>query len=520
MAFTNPRVAAAATSAVVALAVVATPADAAEPKAPKNIIYMVGDGMGYNHVAAANLWQTGQSKWMLNGENSINSISNVDGKPVQAFEQEDKGWKHTSMTTFQYGNEYDEIKAWSDRDWINKNFTDSAAAATAMGTGVKTDNGKIGVDHKGEKLENTSQRAVKQGKAAGVVSSVPFNHATPAGWGGHNENRSNYTQLADEMLGPDSPLSVIMGAGHPLYDDNAQKTDKFNPKYITEETYNKVANGETDWSLVTDQADFESLAKAANKDAKKVFGLAPVANTLQQGRDGSDGEDKANVGPYLTEFNKGVPTLATMSLGALNTLNQDEDGFHLMIEGGAIDWTGHANTIGRSIEETIDFFDAVEAVEKWVEANSSWEDTLLIVTADHETGYLAGPQDPSKYSELSGEKGAKPEHTYNSDNHTNQLVGFWYKGAGSDDIYEESTKHTDKIRGSYIDNTTVARLTLDKWWNGEQPADDKKPADGSSADSPWLIAILSILGVAGLLAVIAQAAPSLVDNLRTQLPKF
>ena len=86
MAFTNPRVAAAATSAVVALAVVATPAHAAEPKAPKNIIYMVGDGMGYNHVAAANLWQTGQSKWMLNGENSINSISNVDGKPVQTFE--------------------------------------------------------------------------------------------------------------------------------------------------------------------------------------------------------------------------------------------------------------------------------------------------------------------------------------------------------------------------------------------------------------------------------------------------
>ncbi len=229
MAFTNPRVAAAATSAVVALAVVATPADAAEPKAPKNIIYMVGDGMGYNHVAAANLWQTGQSKWMLNGENSINSISNVDGKPVQAFEQEDKGWKHTSMTTFQYGNEYDEIKAWSDRDWINKNFTDSAAAATAMGTGVKTDNGKIGVDHKGEKLENTSQRAVKQGKAAGVVSTVPFNHATPAGWGGHNENRSNYTKLADEMLGPDSPLSVIMGAGHPLYDDNAQKPASSTP---------------------------------------------------------------------------------------------------------------------------------------------------------------------------------------------------------------------------------------------------------------------------------------------------
>ena len=66
----------------------------------------------------------------------------------------------------------------------------------------------------------------------------------------------------------------------------------------------------------------------------------------------------------------------------------------------------------------------------------------------------------------------------------------------------------------------VARLTLDKWWNGEKPAGDKKLDDGSSADSPWLIAILSILGVAGLLAVIAQAAPSLVDSLRGQFAKF
>ena len=86
-----------------------------------------------------------------------------------------------------------------------------------------------------------------------------------------------------------------------------------------------------------------------------------------------------------------MPTLTEMSLAALNVLDNDPDGLYLMIEGGAVDWAAHANQSGRMIEEAIEFERAVEAVLDWVQTNSNWGETLLIVTGDHETGYLTGP---------------------------------------------------------------------------------------------------------------------------------
>jgi len=79
-----------------------------------------------------------------------------------------------------------------------------------------------------------------------------------------------------------------------------------------------------------------------------------------------------------------------MSIGALNVLNQDPDGFFLMIEGGAVDWMGHANDMPRYIEDQVAFNLAVASVIDWVEENSSWDETLLIVTSDHECGGIWG----------------------------------------------------------------------------------------------------------------------------------
>ena len=90
-------------------------------------------------------------------------------------------------------------------------------------------------------------------------------------------------------------------------------------------------------------------------------------------------------------LNTTVPGLATMTEGALNVLDNDEQGFFLMVEGGAIDWAAHANQTGRTIEEEIDFNKAVDAVIYWVQRNSNWSETVLIVTGDHETGTLYGP---------------------------------------------------------------------------------------------------------------------------------
>lgn len=419
-------------------------------KAPKNIIYMVGDGMGFNHVANTNFFESGQSRYGVEGEADGETLEQADGEAVQVFEGDE--WQQSSMSTYPVDSGYDPVKAWNDNDYINHDVTDSAAAGTAMATGQKTLNGMIGVDADGNKLENTNERAISVGKSAGVVSSVPFNHATPAAWSAHNADRNALHAMADEMV--DSDLDVIFGAGHPDFDDNAEEREA-TYEYISADAQERLESGATDFEYFDDNATFDDLAAGKVED-KQYFGLAPVATTLQQNRDGESqvpGDVPAN----------DVTDLATMSTAALNVLGQDDDGFQVMIEGGAIDWTGHANESARNIEETQDFNAAVEAVNEWVAENSSWNETLVIVTADHETGYLSGPDQGDAWKALQGPKSEIPAHEWYSGNHTNQLVPVFVRGAGADEVLASATKE-DPVRGSYIDNTTIAKLTLENWW--------------------------------------------------------
>jgi len=257
--------------------------------------------------------------------------------------------------------------------------------------------------------------------------------------------------------------------------------------YISESTFNAVSNGDTDWDYVETKSDFEALAEGS-VESDKVFGLAQVETTLQQGRSGGE----AGQLPGEIAFNDNVPDLATMSEGALNVLGQDDEGFHLMIEGGAIDWTGHANDTTRNIEETQDFNAAVESVVDWVEENSSWDETLLIVTADHETGYLGGAEDDPNFTEMTGNAGELPTVGWSSGDHTNHLVPYFFKGAGSDAILN-STIGTDPVRGDYIDNVTVANLLKDELWaedtneeeqRGNGPAKPAVPANPNGPGEP------------------------------------
>jgi len=164
-----------------------------------------------------------------------------------------------------------------------------------------------------------------------------------------------------------------------------------------------------------------------------------------------------------------VPDLADLSLGALNVLSQKSDeGMFAMIEGGAIDWAGHANSLTTNVEETVDFTRAVDAVTGWVEQNSSWDETLLIVTADHETGYITGDGSNPDWTVMIGEQGELPLGVFNSGNHTNQLVPVYAIGAGSDAITARATG-TDPVRGAYLDNTDLGNIVLEDFWT-EEPA--------------------------------------------------
>jgi len=495
------------TTGVLALAVTVgasiAPAYADTPSdAPDNVIVMIGDGMGYNHVVNTNLYETGQSQFITAGEPG--NVTENPGEPVQVYEDFNLiGMETTSLNTLEAGYEYDSADAWGDFNWAKNTPTDSAAAGSAMATGTKINNGALNVDPAGNELKTMSELAHETGRSAGVVASVQYNHATPASYAVSNPSRNAYIEIGDDMLNADY-LDVVMGAGHPMYnDDGNERSASYD--YIAEDTYNAVSNGETDWDFIDTKSDFEALA-SASMDSDKVFGLAPVATTLQQNRSG----DSTDTLPGDVPFNDNVPDLATMSQGALNVLGQDDDGFHLMIEGGAIDWTGHANQTTRNIEETQDFNKAVDAVVDWVETNSSWDDTLLVVTADHETGYLGGAEDDPNFTEMTGEAGKLPTVGWSSGDHTNHLVPYFFKGAGSDAIMN-SAIGTDEVRGDYIANTTVANLFKDQFWTEpvapEEPAEgdipveahvDGLPGDGSDGSEPGSLVLSVSEGTATL----------------------
>lgn len=472
---------------------IVAPAQAAESAGPKNIIVMIGDGMGYGHIAYNNLYETGQSKYLVDGEFSAEGPKELEGKSVQRYED----FNRLSQTTFSQGGSYHPEQAWATHDYVSQGvITDSAAAGTAMATGIKVKNGVLGMSNYGMAEENISERAIKQGKSAGVVSSVPFSHATPAAYAAHNKDRNAYGEIAHDMLNSD--LSVVMGAGHPLYDDSNQLLATPSYDYITEEDFGALSGGKTDWKFVETNEGFDKLAAGEVEEGAKYWGTPQVASTLQQGRAG-EGET-----PYSDPQND-VVDLPTMTKGALNVLGQDEDGFSIMIEGGAIDWTGHANDSAREIEEVQDFNKSVDAAIDWVEENSNWEETLLIVTADHETGYLSGADEKEKWNAMAGDKDALPSHEWYSKEHTNQVVPFFFKGAGSEDI-KAAVKGTDPVRGDFIDNTDIAKQVFNNWWTEDDSKqdDDKQneqpKQDGSSKDS-----VGAGLAGAGIMAAILAA---------------
>jgi len=441
------------TAVAVAGAAFVAPASAipAAPHGPENVIVLIGDGMGYNQIDQASLFEHGTSFNQVDVDAATGEVTEVPGTPSEVYQNFPV---QVAMSTFSSGGSYDPQAAWTDFGYVNANPTDSAAAATAMATGVKTYNAGLGVDADGGFVENLSERAIDLGKAAGVVSSVPYSHATPAAYVVHNENRNNYYAIANEELTSD--MTVVMGAGHPYYDASHNLLATPSYGYISEPDFAALAAGETDFTFVEERAEFEDLA-TTDAPPERVFGIPQVAATLQQERAGASDE------PYGAPLND-VPSLATMTAGALNVLDAaSEEGLFVMVEGGAIDWAGHAHDSARNIEETMEFNDAVDVVVDWVEENSSWKETLVVVTADHETGYLSGPDSDPNFDSIHGGAGDVPEVGWYSSNHTNQLVPVYAMGAGAKELGRLATQE-DPVRGAYLDNTDLANVLLEDLW--------------------------------------------------------
>jgi alkaline phosphatase len=418
------------------------PSASSKPLA-KNIIVMISDGWGYNHLDAVSYYEYGKDARQI-----------YNRFPFQ--------W---AMSTYSYYCSYDPALAWSDWEYVKSCYTDSASAATALAAGIKTYDAAIGVDVNGYPVPNALELAEQKGKATGVVTSVEWTHATPAGHVAHNVSRNDYEGIGLEMVNV-SAADVIMGAGHPWYDANGiLKATPNTYKYVGgQATWDALvagtAGGDADgdgvadpWTLVQTRAEFQSLMNGPTP--KRVLGTAQVFETLQQGRSGDAFAD-----PYVVPKIETVPTLTEMTVAALNILDEDPDGLYLMVEGGAIDWASHSNQSGRMIEEAIEFERAVEAVVDWVQKNSNWGETLLIITGDHETGYLWGPgSNPAWNPIVNNGAGNLPGMQWNSPNHTNSLMILSAKCDAARLFRPYATKF-DPVRGAYIDNTDVAKVVF------------------------------------------------------------
>ncbi|HHU43228.1 MAG: alkaline phosphatase [Bacillota bacterium] len=295
-----------------------------------NVILLIGDGMGFNHVEIASYFD----------------------KPTMTQIQNSGQVTTLSLTPFP---------------------TDSAAAATALATGHKAGNGRIAYSG-GKKLENLGDIAIENGKKLGIVTTKSVTDATPAAFSAHNKRRSNDQEIALEQI-RNTDIDVLLGLGREYFDNYADEINTWDRAYVT---------------------SYEDLS--AN-EKEKVYGI----------------------------FDDPIPTEGEFSLEGLTEIALEmldgEEGFFLMVEGGKIDNYSHKNDLDNMLKEFWDFDRAVAVALAYAMQNP---DTTVIVTADHETGWLKLPKEWSEEN--------INDRLFKSGNHSFRAVPYFIFGPGEDQI--------------------------------------------------------------------------------------
>ena len=237
--------------------------------------------------------------------------------------------------------------------------TDSSAAGTALSTGAKTYNGAIGMDDNKEVLQTVAEKAKKAGKKVGVTTSVSVDHATPAAFYAHQPNRNMYYEIALDL--PKANFDFYAGGGFLKPTTTYDKKEAPSIFPIIEEAGYTIARGLDEYN-----------AKAA--DAQKMV-------LIQK-----EGADPSCL-PYAIDHKDGDLTLAEITESAISFLTKGNNkGFFLMVEGGKIDWACHGNDPATVFEEVIDMDNAVKVAYEFYKKHP--KETLIVITADHETGGL------------------------------------------------------------------------------------------------------------------------------------
>ena len=289
---------------------------------------------------------------------------------------------------------------------FNNVITDSAAAATAIATGEKTKNEMLGLNAKGEKIANIFEAAINKSMSTGIISSMSLNHATPAAFYAHIKSRSDYYNIGLQLIS--SSISYFGGGG--FYRHNGRNKDRKSLYVLAEEAGYKIfMNGNT------------PDASVLNNSVNKVISVNPALRS-----------DACM--PYVEKRPKNGKTLADFVKEAIQILSDNKVGFLVLIEGGNIDYACHDNEFNRMLYEISDFDGAVsEALNFYY---SRPENTLIIVTGDHDTGglhFVPKDGDIVKWS---------------SKYHTRANVPIFTIGVYSDEFSDAS---------GVIDNTDIAK---------------------------------------------------------------
>ncbi len=291
-------------------------------------------------------------------------------------------------------------------------YTDSSSSASSMTAGLKTFNGGVNVDATGQPVSTIAHYLQEKGWRVGAVSSVPISHATPAAAYAHNVSRDDYQDLTRDMLGLPSivhpkealpGLDVVVGGGFGNDGDPKKGGESQGDNYVQGNIYltdkdlqaSDVKNGGRYATAVrTAGHDGTDLLKAAAAQAiaKKqrllgFFGVGKYNGHLPfetaDGRyDPAPGVNK-KAEEYSEQDLLENPTLEEMTSVAVEVMACGKKPFWLMVESGDVDWANHDDNIDNSIGAVNSGDRAVKAITDWVEANSNWDESLLIVTADH-----------------------------------------------------------------------------------------------------------------------------------------
>ena len=295
----------------------------------KYVFYFIGDGMGVNQVQGTELY-----RGELEGKIGITPI-----------------W----FTQFPYATTATTFSA-------TNGVTDSAAAGTALATGNKTQNGTIGMKQDLQtEVSSVAVWAKKKGCRVGVTTSVSVDHATPAAFYAHDPSRGSYYKIGTDLY----KAGFDFYAGSDFIDPNNKDNKDGNSENLytmAEKNGYTIARGYKDYLKKCKKADkmilFQS-EKASEKDRTAI--------------------------PYAIDRTKDDLTLADITRSAINFLSKDlSKGFFLMVEGGKIDWACHSNDAATAFHEVADMDEAVKVAYEFYSQHP--DETLIVVTADHETG--------------------------------------------------------------------------------------------------------------------------------------